>query len=408
MSATAVLAIDQGTSATKAVVVCPERGLLAEADVPVDRARFDGGCRRAGSRGALGVGGRCGPGRAGRRPGSRSTAVAPGQPGRDRAGVGPGQRRPLITRVVSWQDRRAADVVCRRLAPRGGRAARPHQRPPARPVLRRPEAGLAREQRDPATASVTTTRRVAPAPAHRRVRHRRRDGLAHAAARPRRRSTWSPTAARAVRPRRRPLPAVVACDGSVGDDRRVRRSHPRRRASSSTSRPRCSRRAAWRRARPSAPTAPGAFLLANAGAAAHPVDGRPATSVAWRLAGAATYCLDGQVYTVARRGPLAAATSGCSAGPADLDRLARRRCPTRVAPSSSPRSPGSARRCGRRETRGALTGLRWHDARPPRARAVVEGIAAQVAPLAAAAAARPRRPRSRRCGSTAGSPAPPR
>src|SRR4029077_536972 len=41
----------------------------------------------------------------------------------------------------------------------------------------------------------------------------------------------------------------------------------------------------------------GAFLLATTGAKGVRSAGGPSASIAWRLAGTPTYCLDGQVYT---------------------------------------------------------------------------------------------------------------
>ena len=39
---TRILAIDQGTSATKALVFCTDSGVLAEVDEPVTGLRYDG------------------------------------------------------------------------------------------------------------------------------------------------------------------------------------------------------------------------------------------------------------------------------------------------------------------------------------------------------------------------------
>lgn len=85
-----VLAVDQGTSGTKALVVCPVRGVIGSASAPV-RPRYLPGGRvevdpvtcwtRSSTRGA--------PHWRRRRAGGGG---GPGQPGRDRARLGPGER----------------------------------------------------------------------------------------------------------------------------------------------------------------------------------------------------------------------------------------------------------------------------------------------------------------------------
>src|SRR5262249_27804063 len=62
----------------------------------------------------------------------------------------------------------------------------------------------------------------------------------------------------------------------------------------------------------------GAFLLATAGKRPVRSASGLSASVAWRLAGSATYCLDGQVYTAGAAVHWLAGI-GLLAGPADLD-----------------------------------------------------------------------------------------
>jgi glycerol kinase len=129
----------------------------------------------------------------------------------------------------------------------------------------------------------------------------------------------------------------------------------------------------------------GAFLLASTGP-------RPTRSTnglvgcpAWRVDGATTWCLDGQVYTVG------AAVSwlieiGVIAEPADLDRLG-----ATVADSGGatfvPALAGLAAPFWRPTARAAFTGMSLGTGRGHLVRAAIDGIAAQVALLAEAAAA---------------------
>ncbi len=129
----------------------------------------------------------------------------------------------------------------------------------------------------------------------------------------------------------------------------------------------------------------GAFLLASTGS-------RPTRSTnglvgcpAWQIDGATTWCLDGQVYTVG------AAVSwlidiGVIAVPADLDRLG-------VSVSDSggatfvPALAGLAAPFWRPNARAAFTGMSLGTSRGHLVRAAIDGIAAQVALLASAYAA---------------------
>ncbi len=132
----------------------------------------------------------------------------------------------------------------------------------------------------------------------------------------------------------------------------------------------------------------GAFLLASTGS-------RPTRSthglvgcVAWQLAPGSsertTWCLDGQVFTVGSAVSWLQ-TLGVIDGPADLDRLA--------ADASTggavfiPGLAGLAAPFWKPHARGAFTGLGLATGRAELVRAVLEGIAASVAFLARAAAA---------------------
>ncbi|MCU1360353.1 MAG: putative carbohydrate kinase [Ilumatobacteraceae bacterium] len=127
----------------------------------------------------------------------------------------------------------------------------------------------------------------------------------------------------------------------------------------------------------------GAFLLASTGHAPvrsqHGLVGCPA----WRLGGHMTWCLDGQVYTVG-----AAVTwlieMGIMGEPADLDRLG-----STVTDAGGvtfvPALAGLAAPYWKPHARAAFTGLSLATERGHLVRAAIDGIAAQVALLATAA-----------------------
>ena len=129
----------------------------------------------------------------------------------------------------------------------------------------------------------------------------------------------------------------------------------------------------------------GAFLLATTGPRAVRSASGLAASVAWRLAGAATYCLDGQVYTAgAAVGWLAGL--GLVGGPAELDAAAAS-VPGPGGVVFVPALAGLGAPHWQPDARGAFLGLQLGTTRGHLARAVVEGIAASVALLARSVAA---------------------
>jgi len=129
----------------------------------------------------------------------------------------------------------------------------------------------------------------------------------------------------------------------------------------------------------------GAFLLANVGGRALRSATGLTTSVAWRLAGQPTYCLDGQVFTVASAvrwlvdlGVLPAA--------GDLDRVAAT-VPDAGGVTFVPSLAGLGGPWWRGDARGSVAGLGLDTTAGHLVRALVEGIAAQVVELADATAA---------------------
>jgi glycerol kinase len=123
----------------------------------------------------------------------------------------------------------------------------------------------------------------------------------------------------------------------------------------------------------------GAFILATAGERVPRSESRLAACVAWRLDGTTTYCLDGQIYTagaaVSWLQELALVSEAADLdklGPGDTDALFVPGLAGLAAPFWAP------------EARGGWVGLSLATRREDLVRAVVWGIAAQVASLARA------------------------
>jgi glycerol kinase len=129
----------------------------------------------------------------------------------------------------------------------------------------------------------------------------------------------------------------------------------------------------------------GAFLLVTTGPAAARSGSGLSASVAWRLDGATTYCLDGQVYT-AGSAVRWLADLGVLGAPSELDAVGG------TVPDSGgvifvPALAGLGAPYWAPGARGLLSGLTLGTGRGHLARAVAEGIAASVAVLVAAACA---------------------
>ena len=238
-------------------------------------------------------------------------------------------------------------VVTRELAGQAERLTAAHGAA-ARPLLRGSQDDLAAAQRRH-RGSDDDHRRVAQPATRGRLRDRRRDGLAHAAARPR--------APRPGRRRRAPRSACRRSSSRGSSTAPSRSARPRpsgarfpSAASPSTSRRRCSAQSCFAAGEAKCTYGTGAFILANAGERcrhARPRGWPPA----WPggLRGATTYCLDGQVHSAGVGGRLAGTRIGLIG-----ERRGRSTQPrARIGTSCScPGWRGSARRSGRRR-RGA-------------------------------------------------------
>jgi glycerol kinase len=128
----------------------------------------------------------------------------------------------------------------------------------------------------------------------------------------------------------------------------------------------------------------GAFLLANAGPVAHRSTHGLSASVAWDDNGAVAYCLDGQLYTV---GALVGWLKGLGliSSFADLDRLGSA-VPDAGGVTAIPALAGLGGPYWLPNARGSVEGLALDTTAAHLVRASLDGIAAQVALLAGAAA----------------------
>ena len=129
----------------------------------------------------------------------------------------------------------------------------------------------------------------------------------------------------------------------------------------------------------------GAFVLANAGSAPVRSKGGLVACVAWRLRGATSYCLDGQVYTVGSAVRWLA-DLGVVSGPEDLDRLGGE-APDAGGVTFVPAFAGLAAPTWRGDARAQIGGLGLGVTRAHVVRALVDGIAAQVVELTEAMSA---------------------
>ncbi len=367
-----VLAIDQGTSATKALVVAPDGRVLGAGEAPVHpRALADGGVEQDPE--AL-----------------WHSVVEAGTTAVDRA------REPIaalglanqgetvlawdrttgraLSPAVSWQDRRAI-TVCAALA---GAAARLREITglPLDPYFAAPKMRWLRETIGHAGVCTTTDTWLL---------HRLTGAFVTDVATASRTmlldlpgGRWSPEACELFELDPADLPALVGNAEPVGETTVFGGRIPVTGAIVDQ------QAALFAQGCHSSGTAKctygtGAFLLANTGPAAHRSTAGLAASVAWKLGDDLTYCLDGQVHTVG------AAVSwlgevGLVGSPGDLDAAGASSAGVHFVPALA----GLGAPFWRPEARGALVGLSLATSRGALVRAVLDGIAAQVAWLARA------------------------
>ncbi len=370
------LAIDQGTSSTKALVVAADGAVLAEAEVVVHpRAAHGGGVeqdpeelwtsvleagRQAVARAAAPVG-----------------AIGLANQGETVLAWDRASGRPLSA-CLSWQDRRAQSV-CEALAPHA-EWLYAHTGLPLDPYFAAPKMRWLREQVTRAGVCTTTDTWLL---------HRLCGAYATDAATASRtllldldRVAWSPDACALFDIDPAELPAVVDCAAPLGATSAFGPTLPLA-GVAVDQQAALFAEACLEPGEAKCTYGTGAFLLATVGSRARRSQSGLVACVAWRLGGESTYCLDGQVYTVG------AALDWLQRvrlidGPADLDALGAQTDSGDAVFVAA--LAGLAAPFWRPAARGVFAGLSLATSRPQLVRAVIDGIAAQVAWLARAAA----------------------
>jgi glycerol kinase len=367
-----ILAIDQGTSATKAVLAGPGNEVLGSAEVPVAVRAFGDAVEAdpdeiyrsvlEAGRAAL---------EAARAP---ADAVALANQGETVLAWDRPTGRPLTPAVV-WQDRRAASVTDR-LAPDAVWLTEVTGLP-LDPYFAAPKMTWLRENRT-AEGVVTTTdtwllarlgaEYVTDAATASRTLLLDLDA-----------ADWSERACKAFGIDPSALPRVVDCAGPVGETGEFGNVVPVTGLA-------VDQQAALvaehclEAGQAKCTYGTGAFLLATTGGTAVRSTAGLAASVAWRLRGTPTYCLDGQVYTAgAAIGWLV--QLGLLSEAAEID-AAVGSVPGTEGVTFVPALAGLAAPHWRPSARGAFTGLSLAATRAHLVRAVIEGLAASVALLA--------------------------
>ncbi len=370
-----ILAIDQGTSATKAILVGPGQEILGAAEVPVtvrtpsadaveaDPEELYSSVLRAGAV-ALDAAG----------PGSRAGAVALANQGETVLAWDRRTGRPLTPAIV-WQDRRSG-AVCDRLA---GDAAALAQITglPLDPYFAAPKMTWLRENLT-ADGVVTTTdswllARLGGGYVTDAATASRTMLLDLAAA------EWSERACAIFGLDPGGLPEVVDCAEITGETAAFGPPVPVA-AQIVDQQAALLAEGCFEAGQAKCTYGTGAFLLATTGS--KPVRSRAGLSgsVAWRLAGTATWCLDGQVYT-AGAAIRWLSELGLLASAAELDPVGSA-VPDSGGVSFVPALAGLGAPHWRPAARGAFLGLGLGTTREHLIRAVIEGLAASVALLA--------------------------
>lgn len=372
-----VLAVDQGTSGTKALVLCPRRGVIGSGSAPVhpregpgglvevDPAELYGSVVRAGRQALADAG-------------EPVAAVGLANQGETVLAWDRATGRPLTAALV-WQDRRAASV-CAELAPHAD-ALSQLTGLPLDPYFAAPKMTWLRRHRTRegtvTTSDVWLVHRltgayVTDAATAGRTQLLDLDGVA-----------WSGTAVGIFGLDGEDLPDIVDCDTPVGTTTAFGPELPLTGLL-------VDQQAALLAQRVTEPgTAKctygtGAFLLAQTGPLPRRGDSGLVSCVAWRLSGQTSYCLDGQVYTAASAVRWLTGL-GVVSGAADLDPVGGS-VPDSGGVTFVPALAGLAAPWWRGEARGSLTGLGLGTRPGHLVRALCEGLAAQVTALADAAA----------------------
>ena len=374
----AVLAVDQGTSGTKALVICPERGVLGTGFAEVRPRYLPGGLVETDPRAlydSVVAAGRQALAEAG----EPVTALGLANQGETVLAWDPATGRPLTDALV-WQDRRAASV-CVELTEHGDELRRLTGLP-LDPYFAAPKMAWIRRR---------LTREGVVTTSDAWLVHRLTGAYVTDAATAGRtqlldldRTEWSPRALDLYGLSAEHLPEVVDVAQPVGVTRAFGPEIP-------VTGLVVDQQAALLAQRVTAPGGAkctygtGAFLLAHTGGTPRRGSSGLVSCVAWRIGGRTSYCLDGQVYTAASAVRWLTGL-GVIGGPADLDRVGGT-VPDSGGVTFVPALAGLAAPWWRGDVRGSLTGLGLDTAPGHLVRALCEGLAAQVAELADAAAA---------------------
>ncbi|MES5817870.1 FGGY family carbohydrate kinase [Streptomyces sp. RG80] len=371
-----VLAVDQGTSGTKALVVCPERGVVGAGFAEVRPRHLPGGLVEVDPEELY-----ASVVEAGRRAlaEAREPVVALGlaNQGETVLGWDPDTGRPL-TEALVWQDRRA-ESVCEELAPYADEL-RELTGLPLDPYFAAPKMAWLRCHRTREGVVTTTDAWLV---------HRLTGAFVTDAATAGRtqlldldRACWSPRALDLYGLADERLPKVVDNARHIGMTKEFGPEIPLTGLA-------VDQQAALLAQRVTAPGGAkctygtGAFLLAHTGDIPARGTSGLVSCVAWRLAGQTAYCLDGQVYTAASAVRWLT-DLGVIEGAADLDTVGAT-VPDSGGVTFVPALAGLAAPWWRGDLRGSLTGLGLDTGAGHLVRALCEGIAAQVAELADAA-----------------------
>lgn len=373
-----ILAVDQGTSGTTALVVCPERGVIGTGYAQV-RPRYAAGGSVEQDPGhlldsVLAAG--------------REAMAAAGEPvaalglanqGETVLAWDPATGDPLTDAIV-WQDRRAQSV-CDDLAPVADRLTELVGLP-LDPYFAAPKMAWLRRNRTREGVVTTsdawlvhqlTGRFVTDASTASRTMLLDLDAVA-----------WSASACELFGLGGELLPEVVDASGSFGHTSAFGRSIPLT-GLLVDQQAALLAQGCLDEGSTKCTYGTGAFMLANTGTNPRRSHSGLVPSVAWRLAGRSTYCLDGQVLTVgsAVRWLTDLGVVGAST---DLDRVGGAvddAGGVRLVPAFA----GLAAPHWRSEVRAAVTGLTLGTTAGHLVRALCDGICAQVAALVGAVAA---------------------
>ncbi len=374
-----VLAIDQGTSGTKALVVSPARGVIGSAEVAIRPRYGDGGLveQDPGELLASVV-------EAGRRAleaaGETVEAIGLANQGETVLAWDRDTGRPL-TDLIVWQDRRA-ESVCARLASDAEELAAVSGLW-LDPYFAAPKMAWLRENRTREGVVTTSDAWLV---------HRLTGAFVTDASTASRTmlldlasTSWSPIALAAFDLAGEDLPVVVDAAGSFGETTCFGTPAIPLTGLLVDQQAALLGQSCLQPGTAKCTYGTGAFVLANAGTSPVRSTSGLTTSVAWRLGGEATYCLDGQVFTVASAVRWLT-DLGVVGGAEDLDRLGGS---VRDAGGVTfvPALAGLGGPWWRGDARGSITGLRLDTSPAHLARALVDGIASQVVELVSALAA---------------------